>query len=205
MKTRKFAIVTCAVALILSGLVSPVAAEKGDKQIRFGVLYSTPTDDLVVGTQTTELDAALGFGASFECQFSDLLGIEGGVDFIGYDLTVTQPMFPVLNGDTDLMSLTVNLNFHFEKDSGLDLILGPTIGYAFWDDINVDTFPPTSTDDDFLFGAHFGVDYPFGEAWSFYGDLSYLAIDIAPSAPIAPTGDIGVSPFQLEIGLGYTF
>ena len=204
MKTREFAIV-CAVVLILSGLATPIAAEEGDKQIRFGMLYSMPTDDLVVGTQTTELDEALGFGASFECQFSDLLGIEGGVDFVGYDLTITQPPVPALNGDTDLMTLTASLNFHFEKDSGLDLILGPTIGYAFWDDINVDTFPPTSTDDEFLFGAHFGVDYPFGEAWSFNADLSYLALDIAPSAPIAPVGDIGVSPIQLKIGLGYTF
>jgi outer membrane protein W len=200
MKTREFAIL-CAVALILSGLVSPSAAEKGDKQIKFGVLYSTPTDDLVVGTQTTEFDDAFGFGASFECQFSDLLGIEAGVDFIAYDLTVTEPMFPVVNGDTDLMSVSASLNFHFEKDSGLDLIVGPTIGYAFWDDITLDTFAvPVSTDDEFYFGAHFGLDYPFGDAWSFNADLAYLALD-APAAG----GDIGVSPIQIRIGLGYTF
>jgi len=200
MKTREFAIV-CAVVLVLAGLVSPIAAEKGDKQIKFGVLYSMPSDDLAVGTQTTELDDALGFGASFECQFSDLMGIEGGVDFFAYDITVTQPMFPVVSGDTDLMSVSASLNFHFEKDSGLDLIVGPTIGYAFWDDITLVGYPvPVSTDDEFHFGAHFGLDYPFGDAWSFNADLGYLALDVP-----AAGGDIGVSPIQLKIGLGYTF
>jgi outer membrane protein W len=201
MKTREFAIV-CAAALILSGLASPIAAEKGDKQISFGVLYSAPTDDLVVGTQTTELESALGFQGSFEFQVSDLIGIEPGVSSVAYDLKVTDPGFPDATGDTDLLALTVNLNFHFEKDSGLDLFVGPVVGYAFWDDITVDGFSaPVLTDDEFMYGVNFGLDYPFGEGgWSLNTGLSYLVLDIVP-----PGGEIGVSPVQVKLGVGYTF
>ncbi|MDH3308520.1 MAG: outer membrane beta-barrel protein [Acidimicrobiia bacterium] len=201
MKTREFAIV-CAVGLIVSGLVAPVAAEKGDKQITFGVLYSMPTDDLVVGTQTTELDEALGFGASFEFQVTDRIGIEPGVSSFSYDISVVEPGFPTVVGDTGLVAVTTNINFHFEKDSGLDLFVGPTIGYAIWDDITLSGFPtPASTDDEFMFGVNFGVDYPFGDGgWSFNGGLGYLAVDITP-----PGGDIGVSPIQVKVGLGYAF
>ena len=206
MKTREFAIV-CFVALFLTGLVSPIAAEKGDKQIRFGVLYSMPTDDLVVddqpnGPRTTELDDAVGLHASFEFQVSDLIGIEPGISSVGYDLTVEESGFPDENGDTDLFALTTNINFHFEKDSGLDLFFGPTIGYAFWDDIELDGFPdPDSTDDEFLFGVNFGLDYPIGSgAWDFNVGLNYLVLDVTP-----PGDEIGVNPIQLKVGLTYNF
>jgi outer membrane protein W len=201
MKTRDFAIV-CVAALILSGLGSPIAAEKGDKQLRFGVLYSAPTDDLVAGTLTTELDGALGFEVGFEFQVSDLIGIEPAVSSVAYDLTLKQPNFADVGGNTDLLAVTVNLNFHFEKESGLDLFLGPTVGYAFWDDIQVDGFPtPFPTDEEVMFGVNFGLDYPFGGGgWGFNAAVSYLILDITP-----PGGDIGVSPIQAKIGLSYTF
>jgi hypothetical protein len=160
-----------------------------------------PTDDLVVGDQTTELDDAVGLYASFEFQVSDLIGIEPGISSVGYDLTVEESGFPDENGDTDLLALTANINFHFEKDSGLDLFFGPTIGYAFWDDIELDSFTPEPTDDEFLFGVNFGLDYPFGEgAWAFNAGLSYLSLDIA-----ATNDDIGVSPIELKVGLTYNF
>ncbi len=201
MKTRQFTI-ACVVALLSAGLVPPIEAEDGDKVFRFGLVYSAPTDDLVLGTQTTELDPAGGVMASFEYEFTDLIGLEGGLGFVPYDVTVKQPMFPDVSGETELFSVTANLNFHFEKDGGLDLIVGPTVGYAFWDDITLTGFAiPASTDDEFLFGAHFGVDRPIGDGpWSFNADLSYLVLDVAP-----PGGDIGVSPVQLKIGFGYSF
>ena len=207
MKTREFAIV-CAVVVVLTGLVSPVAAEKGDKHLRFGVLSSMPTDDLVAdgalpGTlQTTELDSAFGFGASFEFHVSDLIGIEPGLSTFSYDLTIVEPMFPTVTGTADLFAVTTNVNFHFKRDSGLDISVGPTVGYALWDVISLSGFAtPVATDDEFLFGAHFGLDIPFGEGkWSFSSGLSYLALDLG-----AAGGDIGVSPIQINLGLAYNF
>jgi hypothetical protein len=78
MKTMKLAVV-CAAALLVSGLVSPLAAGDGDKQFTFGILYSSPTDDLASGTQKTELDEAVGFQAAFEIMLSDRIGIEPAV------------------------------------------------------------------------------------------------------------------------------
>ena len=201
MKTREFAIV-CAVVVVLTGLVSPVAAEKGDKHLRFGVLSSMPTDDLVVGTQTTELDSAFGFGASFEFHVSDLIGIEPGLSTLSYDLTIVEPMFPTATSQADLLAVTTNVNFHFKQESGLDIFVGPTIGYALWDDLTVSGFAtPVATDDEFLFGAHFGLDIPFGEGkWGFSTGLSYLALDLG-----ATGGDIGVSPIQINLGVAYNF
>ena len=204
MRTREFAIV-CVVALFVVGF-APAAAEKGDKQISFGILSSMPTDDLVdvlvTGTQTTELDSAIGAFADFEFHVTDLIGIEPGVSSVDYDLTVIEPGFPIVNGDTSLMTVTVNVNFHFKRDNGLDLFVGPTVGYGFWDDIQVDGFPaPFSTDEEFLYGINAGLGYPFGEGgWGFTAELGYLSVDVAP-----PGGDIGVSPIQAKVGLSYSF
>ncbi len=201
MNTKRLAI-GCAAVLFLAGLLCPAAAEKGDKFVRFGVLYSMPTDDFTMGTQTTELDESVGFQASFEYQLSDLIGIEPGVSSGSYDLTVVEPGFADVNGDTQLFAVTTNLNFHFRKDSGLDLSVGPTIGYAFWDDITLSGFAtPVTTDDEFLFGASIALAYPFGDGgWGFNAGLSYLALDVTP-----PGGAIGVSPVQGKVGLSYAF
>lgn len=201
MKTMKLAVV-CAAALLVSGLVSPLAAGDGDKQFTFGILYSSPTDDLTSGTQKTELDEAVGFQAAFEIMLSDMIGIEPAVSSASYDLTVVEPMFPTVNGDTSLFAVTTNVNFHFERDGGVDIYVGPTVGYAFWDDIKVDGFAvPVPADDELIVGANFGVDVPFGDGgWAFSGGLSYWSVDLGASG-----GDIGVSPLQARIGLGYTF
>jgi hypothetical protein len=150
---------------------------------------------------TTELDGEIGFQGAFEFRVTDRLGIEPGVSILGYDLTVEEPGFPDLEGETDLIGLTVNFNFHFERDSGLDCYVGPTVGYALWDDIELNGFSPVPTDDEVLFGVNGGLDFPVGDGgWAFHAGLSYLFFDLA-----AAGGDIGVSPLQLELGLSYDF
>ena len=203
MRIRSFAVV-CIAALFVAGIVSPVAAESGDKQLRFGLLYSSPTDDFTEGDLTTELDSALGFLVGFEFHVTDMIGIEPTLSSTSFDLSVVEPGFPTENGDTDLMALAVNVNFHFEQDSGLDLFVGPMVGYAFWDDINLDDFPEAiPTDDEFMFGLNGGLDYPLGDSdWSFNVGLSYLFLDLTPEdSPV----ELGVSPFQLRVGVTYNF
>jgi hypothetical protein len=175
-----------------------VAAESGDKQLRFGLLYSSPTDDFTDGDVTTELDSALGFLVGFEFHVTDMIGIEPTLSSTSFDISGTE------NGDTDLMALAVNVNFHFERDSGLDLFVGPMVGYAFWDDISLDDFPDAvPTDDEFMFGLNGGLDYPLGGSdWSFNAGLSYLFLDLTPEDSSV---EIGVSPFQLRVGVTYNF
>jgi outer membrane protein W len=201
MKTRTLAIF-CIVAFFISGLVSPIVAEQGDKMIRVGVLYSLPMDDLTVGDQTTELDGALGFQASFEYLLTDRLGIEPGISSLSYDLSVEETGFLEESGDTSMLALAVNLNYHFVYDSGLDLSVGAILGYAMWDDIELDGFPDKiMTDDEFMYGINFNLDYPFGDgAWGFNAGVDYLFLDVTP-----PGASIGVDPLQLHAGVMYNF
>ena len=203
MRIRAFAIV-CFVALFVAGLVSPVAAESGDKQLRFGLLYSSPMDDFSEAGFTTELDSALGFLVGFEFHVTDMIGIEPTLSSTSFDLTASEAGFPDENGDTDLMALVVNVNFHFPRDSGLDLFVGPAIGYASWGDISLDDFPnDVPVDSEFLFGVNGGMDYPLGESdWSFNAGLSYLFLDLTPEDS---SESIGVSPLQLRVGVTYNF
>ena len=200
---NRIVVYACCAALAFLGLVSPLAAETGDKQLRFGLLYSSPTDDFTDGDLTTELDSALGFLVGFEFHVTDMIGIEPTLSSTSFDLSVTGP-FPTGTGDTDLMALTVNVNFHFPRDSGLDLFVGPAVGYAFWDDINQDDFADAEpTDDEFLFGINGGLDLPLGESdWSFNAGLSYLFLDLTAEGS---SESIGVSPFQLRVGVTYNF
>ena len=203
MRTRVLVYACCA-ALAVLGLTSPVAAETGDMQLRFGLLYSSPTDDYTAGGLTAELDSALGFLVGFEYHVTDMIGIEPTLSSTSFDLTSREAGFPDENGDTDLMALAVNVNFHFERDSGLDLFVGPTVGYAFWGDINLDDFPDAiPTDSEFLYGVNGGMDYPMGDSnWSFNAGLSYIFVDLTPEgSPVS----IGVSPFQLRVGVTYNF
>lgn len=198
---RKCEVAILCFAAMCAGL-TPAFAEAGSSQVRFGLVYSSPTDDLVDGMQTTELDGALGFQAGYEYMLTELIGIEPAVGYTSYDLSVEEPGFPDVDGDVDLVAVATSLNFHFVRDGGLDLYVGPTIGYALWGDIDLDGFPMSvSTDDEFVFGANLGLDRPIGESgWRFSAGVSYLAVDLAASG-----GDIGVSPVQIRVGCGYSF
>jgi outer membrane protein W len=193
------------VTLLILGFASPVCAEKGDMLVRFGVLYSTPTDDLVDGDQTTELDAAFGFQASFEYLITDLMGIEPAITTGKHDVTVKESGFPDLDiGEIGLFTLTANLNFHLLRESKIDLLLGPTIGFATWGDLKTTEFPEDfPVDDEFIYGVNVGLDVPFGEGkWGFSGALNYL---LAGATLEGSSEEIGVNPLQVKVGISYKF
>jgi outer membrane protein W len=199
-KVAAFVLVT----LLLSGLASSAWAGKGDMRVRFGVLYSVPTDDLVDGAQTTELDSAFGFQASFEYLITDLIGVEPAISSVKYDVTTKEPSFPDVTGDVSLFTLAANVNFHLMRESEIDLFVGPTIGYGFWGDLKLNLFPDDfPADDEFIYGVNVGVDVPFGEShWGFSGALSYLGANLTLQGS---SQEIGVSPIQVKAGAYYRF
>lgn len=204
MKTRKIAIALI-VTLSVLGLASQGWAEKGDKRLQFGVVYSSPTGDYVDEGEVTELDSASGFQASFEFLVTDRIGVEPGIGLLDHDVTVRETGFPdLVLGDTSLFALTANVNYHLLQDKKVDLFVGPTIGYAFWGDLKSDEFDEDfPIDDAFLYGVNLGVDIPFGQgAWGFAGSIGYLLSDLTPEGSSA---DIGVDPFQLKAGVSYRF
>jgi len=204
MRTSKAAI-ALVVTLSILGLASQAWAEKGDKRLQFGVIYSSPTGDYVDEGEVTELDSAYGFQASFEYMVTERFGVEPAVGFLDHDLTVREVGFPELVlGDVSLFLLTANLNYHLLQDKKTDLFVGGTIGYAFWGDLKSDLFEENfPADDELVYGVNLGIDLPFGEgAWGFAGSIGYLFSDLALEGSSA---DIGVDPFQLKAGVSYRF
>jgi len=204
MKMRRSAI-ALVVTLSVLGFVSQAWAEKGGKRVQFGVVYSSPTGDYVDGDETTELDSASGFQASFEYMMTARIGVEPAISFLDHDVLFRETGFPELKvGKTSLSALTANVNFHLLQDKRVDLFVGPTIGYAFWGDLKSDLFEESfPVDDEFVFGVNLGVDIPFGEgAWGFAGSIGYLFSNLALEGASA---DIGVDPFQLKAGVSYRF
>jgi hypothetical protein len=204
MSMRRF-LVGAFVAIAILGFTLPASAERGDKQVRFGILTSMPTGDFTDEGQTTELDSAFGFQAGFEYGLTDLMGLEAGLSSLSHDVTVEEAGFPSLElGDIDLLTLAVSLNFHVVRSEKMDLFVGPMIGNSFWGDLQTtDLFPEDfPADDEVVFGLNAGIDLPFGEGgWAFSGTLRYTLSDVSlESGP-----DLGVDPLELGVGLSYSF
>jgi outer membrane protein len=196
-----------ALVALTSGIAGPAWAEKGDMQVRFGVVWSLPSDDLTVGGQKTELDDAFGLQAGFEYLVRDAIGVEAVLTSTSHDIELTQAGFPDLDfGEIDLLTLTVSANFHFLPERKFDLFAGPTVGHAFWGDIEVaNTLSPVDfeTDDEFVYGGVAGLDVPFGESgWAFASGLRILFAEVTPKG--GPQ-DIGVDPIEIGAGVSYTF
>jgi outer membrane protein W len=204
MRTRGLA-VAALVSLFVSGFVFQAWADKGDMRIQFGVQAVTPTDDLTVDDQTTELDEAFGFQAGFEYMVTNLIGVEPTIGLSSHDVEVEETGVPELAlGEIDLFTLNANLNFHFLRESRLDLFAGLTVGYALWADLESDVFQMDfATDDEFIYGINLGLDVPFGDSrWEFAAALNYLLTDVSVEGS---SSDIGVDPLALKIGASYKF
>lgn len=200
---RRAAVIVSLVVLGIA-LAGPTWAGDGDMLVRFGVEFSSPTGDLSDGDQTTELDSATGFFVGFEWGLNDLMSLGADLSSLSYDVKTKEAGMPdLLVGETDLLEVTVALNFQLLRDSRVDLYAGPLIGYAMWDDIDSDLFATSfKTDDEFVYGGIFGVDCPIGESWSVGGALRYTLSDLKVPGG---AGDIGVDPFDVQIGVAYTF
>jgi outer membrane protein W len=191
-------------ALVLSAIALPASAGDSEWKVRFGVLFNSPTGDLSESGQTTELDNATGFHVSGEFGVTERIGIEPGLGYAKHDIDVKESGFPTLGfGETTWTALTVNGNYHLFQEGSVDLYVGPTVGYVFWDSIESNVFlSDVPTDDEFTFGVNAGIDVPIGDSpWAFAGALRYLSVDLG-----VPGGsDIGVDPIQIKIGLSYSF
>jgi outer membrane protein W len=206
MKTRGLLVAALA-AMLFAGFVPAAWADKGDMRIQFGAASSSPTDDLSEPGETVELDSAVGFQASFEYMATDLIGVEPRISSTGHDVTVEGSGVPEFDlGEIDLLALTANVNFHLRRGAKIDLFVGPTIGYAFWDDLESEIFATSfPADDEFIYGVNFGLDMPFGEQrWGFSAGLNYLLTDVSlEGSAVEP--DLGVDPMQLNVGVSYRF
>ena len=204
--TTKAVRIACLVTLLIALGSAPVLAERGDKNLRFGVLFALPTGDLAMGDDKLQLEDTFGAQASFEFLATGNLGIEPALTWGNHDAVVTGPQPDLDIGEIDLLTLTFNFNFHVLPNSRTDLFLGPTIGYAFWGDLKSDLFAQNfAAEDEFTYGFNIGVDVPCkSEHWAFSAVVNYLVLDVSLEGQ-APQPDLSVDPFQFKIGIAYKF
>jgi outer membrane protein W len=214
---RKLGLVL-ALAMLIA--VIPAMADAGDKIIRFGAAYSSPTgdykeiyqDELLYEELSLEADAALGPYFGFEFMATDLLGID--FTLIHTDHDVDACMYVVYDGMVEVdehmtiatittMPLFISAHFHVVQKSAFDWYVGPTVGYVFFGDLDfVSEFeePSVSVDDEFGYGFVTGMDFPIGGGgWNFSTALRYVFFDASPS-DLDLDEALGVDPWIVHVG-----
>jgi outer membrane protein W len=197
----------------------PAMADAGDKIIRFGVVYSSPTgeyteiyeDFLTYEEITLEADAAIGPYFGFEFMVTDLIGLDGTIFYTDHDMDycyfymydgMVEDDFSGTLGSFTTMPLFFSAHFHVAQNPAIDYYLGPTVGYVFFGDLEFDPEEgggSVGIDDEFAYGVVTGIDVPVGGgAWSFSAALRYLWFDAGPDE--IGSEKIGFDPWILQVG-----
>ncbi len=194
-----------ALALVFVLFAGGVAFAEGERAFRFNLVYSMPTSDFDPGGgETTELDENLGLEAGLEFMVTERIGIEPAIGLLESELIFMEPGQPDMDdGDVEGVRILGAVNIHFGNDR-VDLFAGPVLGYMLWDDIQpVGMSPGVPVDDEFIFGAGFGLNVPAGESsWSFNAQLRYLEMELSPEAN---SNVLGIDPVELLIGASVRF
>lgn len=186
---------------MVAAVVLAVPATAADETLilRGNLASINPTSDSTLGGSKVEADSAVGLEASFEYKFSKAWGVEAAVLFAGHDVEADGQKI----GEIDQTPLLFSANYHFPTAGKADWYVGPTLGYTFWGDLDVDApgSPDPSTDGEFTYGVNAGVDVPLEGNWAFTGGLRYLF----SKAGADGVGDVDVNPLVLRAGVAYRF
>lgn len=221
MKQRVFLVtflVVCGFAAV------PAAASEPGWTIRVFAAGFDPDLDVMVPSENPDeirvtADSDLGFGASLEYQFNDLLGLELGymlaspaielsADIPGYGhLSLSDPMS---TGTT-----TLDLNFHLTPASEyFDFYLGAGIAYMSYGDlhyIDPDGDPlDIQTDNDLGYTAKAGLGISLGKNsnWAAVGGLRYIWTDLEAAEVQDPedgSTTFDFDTFSFTVGISYSF
>jgi outer membrane protein W len=215
--------VSLALAVLVLVASIPAMAGQGDKIIRFGAAWSSPTGDFVDTFEsvdyrevaTLEADSAIGPFFGFEFMVSDLIGIDGTIIYTTHDIDsdffVEEGGEVVFDdcmtiGDVSVMPLFVSAHFHVVQNDLLDYYIGPTIGYVMYGDLKL--IPEFEEDDvplkdDFGIGVVTGIDVPFGSGgWNFVTALRYIKTAAEIDEPEVTGIEIDIDPWILQVGVG---
>jgi outer membrane protein W len=215
----------CATVIALCGFVAaPAAASDPGWTIRVFAAGFDPDLDVVVPAESPDeirvtADSDLGFGASLEYQFNNLVGLELGymlaspaielsADIPGYGhLSLSDPMS---TGVT-----TLDLNFHLTPDSQyFDFYLGAGIAYMSYGDLHY-TDPDgdpldLQTSNDLGYSAKAGVSISLGKNsnWAAIGGVRYIWTDLEATQVQDPdeiTATFDFDTFSFSVGIAYSF
>ena len=219
-KTVRFALLAIAILALAAG---PALAEKGDNKIRFGVQMVSPTGDVsfddVDERVEIEADSAVGPFFEFERMVTDRAGVFGNLSLQTHDvdavITDLSPGGLTVSGtvaEIDVMPLEFGVNFYVFQNDSIDFYLGPKLAYVFYGDVEFDPafLDPGDpgeipTEDDFAYGANFGLDASFGESgWMFSAGLQYLIMAVETDEGVDSL-EVDIDPFVIKVGVGKKF
>ena len=219
-------------ALLLLPAGAPANADT-DTALRFqGQTVSSDGNALGFGGG---FDSAPGFYVGVEKKLSERLGIEVGAAWTEFDQSIEQDLLFAsvdISTQVQVVPVTVALDIHLTPGARSDFYIAPRIGYAFFDDMEIDTdvsinfgglslpgFPSLNVDpginsilttsigveDQFIYGLRIGYDVPLGAAgaWIFSSSVDYTAIDLE----LEPASGVttGLDPLAVGVGLAFRF
>ena len=217
MKRRFFVLASLLVCLALA---TPAGAADKGWHIRVFAAGFDPDLDVTVPAENPEevritADSDLGFGASLEYQFSNLLGIELGYMQASPAIVLSAEDIPGY-GDiflTDSMSttaITLDLNFHLTPSSQyFDFFLGAGVASMGYGNLQYIEPDGDSLDldvgNDLGYSAKAGLGIALGKnsKWAAFGGLRYIWTDLEITQENAATFDFNT--FSFTVGIGYSF
>ena len=157
--------------------------------------------------ESFEIDDGYGVGVAVERRLGPVLGLEGAALFGRGETSYELDNGSAVGEDShnaNFFAFTFGPNFHLLGCGGVDLYVGPFLGYGGFADPNYWVFDhhfAASLDGRFIWGGQIGLDVPFGASrWGFHGGMRYLDLSQDTDA-----GSIKVDPLIVEIGLAYRF
>jgi len=217
MKRTLFVLVSLLVCLAFA--IPTEAAEKGWHLRVFAAGFDPDLDVIVPAENPDEVrvtaDSDLGFGASLEYQFSNLLGLELGYMQARPEIVLSAEDVPGF-GDiflADSMSttaITLDLDVHLTPDSQrFDFFLGGGIASMGYGNLHYVEPDGDSLDlevsNDIGYSAKAGLGIALGKnsKWAAFGGLRYIWTDLEVTQEEAATFDFNT--FSFTVGLAYSF
>ena len=218
---RNFKCCICC-AIWVSFAVSATAADRGWNLRVFAAGLDPNFNQTIVNDDGDDIDVTggtdLGFGASLEYQFTDLLGLEFGGFWGSPEIELSADIPGFVLSVTDEMStsvITLDLNFHLTPSStSFDFYLGAGVAHLAYGDlfyqVDEDEVLDITIDSDLTWSAKANVDVALGQSsnWIAFGGLRYIWSNLVATPADDPansseTFDFNI--FSFSVGIGYRF
>ncbi len=216
---RRSAVLLATVALC-TAITAPASAGDTGWHLRVFAAGFDPDLDVMVPAENPEevrvtAESDLGFGASLEYQFGDLLGLELGFMQANPIIELSADDIPGF-GDISLrdsMSTTavnLDLNFHLTPDSQyFDFYLGAGLCHLGYGDLHYVEPDGDRLDiengDDLTYSAKAGLGIALGKdsKWAAIGGLRYIWSDLEATQEGTATFDFNIVSFS--VGIVFSF
>jgi len=216
----KRTLILLAATVICATLATPVAAGDTGWHLRVFAAGFDPDLDVMVPAENPEeirvtADSDLGFGASLEFQFSNLLGLELGYMQASPAIVLSADDIPgygdiSLKDSMSTRAITLDLDFHLTPNSQyFDFYLGAGIASMGYGDLQYaepdgDTLD-LAVSNDLGYSAKAGLDIALGKKsnWAAVGGLRYIWTDLEVTQENAATFDFNT--FSFSVGVAYSF